>query len=89
VFGKTITQVRILTGKPLLLSETAVGPGAGQPAKIGDLFNGMRQYGTLGLVWFDIFQDDGIYHQDWHIEDNPQAVAAFRRGASGLTLAGV
>ena len=38
----------------------------------------MRQYGTLGLVWFDIAQDDGIYHQDWHIEDNPAAETAFR-----------
>ena len=26
IFGQTITQVRILTGKPILLSETAAGP---------------------------------------------------------------
>jgi hypothetical protein len=86
VFGTTIAQVRALTTKPLLLSETAVGPEAGQPVKIGDLFSGMRQYGTLGLVWFDIAQDDGVYHQDWHIEDSPPAVAAFRRDAAGMTL---
>ena len=71
----------------VLLSETAVGPEAGQPAKIPDLFDGMRQYGTLGLVWFDIAQDDGIYHQDWHIEDSPAAETAFRHDASGLALA--
>ena len=87
VFGKTIAQVRAFTGKPLLLSETAVGPEAGQPVKVRDVFNGMRQYGTLGLVWFDIAQDDGVYHQDWHIEDSPAAVTAFRRDASGMTLA--
>ena len=87
VFGKTIAQVRAFTGKPLLLSETAVGPEAGQPVKVRDLFNGMRQYGTLGLVWFDIAQEDGVYHQDWHIEDSPAAVTAFRRDASGMTLA--
>ena len=87
VFGKTIAQVRLFTGKPVLLSETAVGPAAGQAAKIPDLFAGMRQYGTLGLVWFDIAQNDGIYHQDWHIEDNPAAEAAFRRAASTLALA--
>jgi mannan endo-1,4-beta-mannosidase len=86
VFGQTIAQVRAFTTRPLLLSETAVGPEAGQPAKVRDLFNGMRLYGTLGLVWFDIAQDDGVYHQDWHIEDNPAAVTAFRRGASGMTL---
>jgi mannan endo-1,4-beta-mannosidase len=86
VFGKTIAQVRALTGQPLLLSETAVGPEAGQSLKIPDLFAGMHTYDTLGLVWFDIAQDDGIYHQDWHLEDSPAAVAAFRRGASAMTL---
>ena len=86
VFGKTIAQVRLLTHKPVLLSETAVGPGAGQPEKIGELFAGIRQYQTLGLVWFDIAQNDGIYHQDWRIENNPAAVAAFRRGAASMPL---
>jgi Glycosyl hydrolase family 26 len=87
VFGKTIAQVRMFTGQPVLLSETAVGPQAGQARKISDLFSGMRHYGTLGLVWFDIAQDDGIYHQDWHIEDHPAAEAAFRQAASTMTLA--
>jgi mannan endo-1,4-beta-mannosidase len=86
VFGKTIAQVRAFTRKPVLLSETAVGPRAGQPAKIADLFAGMREYQTLGLVWFDITQDGGAYHQDWRIEDSPAAEAAFRHAASTLTL---
>jgi mannan endo-1,4-beta-mannosidase len=87
VFGATIAQVRALTNKPVLLSETAVGPTAGQPAKIGNLFAGMRQYQTLGLVWFDISQHDGVYHQDWRIESSPAAEAAFRLGAARMTLA--
>ena len=73
IFGKTIAEVRALTGLPILLSEVAVGPQAGQAQKIPDLFAGMRHYGTLGLVWFDIAQNNGVYHQDWHIEDNPSA----------------
>jgi mannan endo-1,4-beta-mannosidase len=87
VFGATIAQVRMFTGRPILLSETSVGPAAGQAAKIPGLFAGMRQYGTLGLVWFDIPQHDGVYHQDWHLEDNPATVTAFRRAAAGLQLA--
>ena len=87
IFGQTIAQVRMFTGQPVLLSETAVGPQAGQAAKIPGLFAGMRQYGTLGLVWFDIAQHDGIYHQDWHVEDHPAAATAFRRAATALTLA--
>jgi mannan endo-1,4-beta-mannosidase len=87
VFGRTIGEVRALTGKPILLSETAVGPKAGQFTKINDLFSGMRQYRTLGLVWFDKVQHAGIYHQDWRIENDPQATAAFRLGISELNLA--
>ena len=46
----------------------------------------MRQYQTLGLVWFDIAQHHGIYHQDWRVEDHPAAETAFRLAASRLTL---
>ena len=87
IFGQTIAQVRMFTGLPILLSEVGVGPDAGQARKIPELFAGMQQYGTLGLVWFDIAQHQGIYHQDWHIEDNPAAETALRHGASTLTLA--
>lgn len=86
IFGKTIVQVRALTRLPVLVSEAAVGPAADQTRKIPDLFTGMREYGTLGLVWFDIAQHQGIYHQDWHIENSPAAETAFRRDASALRL---
>ena len=78
VFGQTIAQVRMLTGKPVLLSETAIGPAAGQTAKIPDLFAGVRANHMLGFVWFDQIQDRGIYHQDWRL-DSPAALAVFRR----------
>ena len=87
IFGTTIAQVRAFTTKPILLSETAVGPDAGQSAKIVNLFDGMHQYDMLGLVWFDIGQDNGIYHQDWHIEDSLAAETTFRHAASALALA--
>jgi hypothetical protein len=88
VFGPTIAQVRGFTSKPVLLSETAVGPSAAQSSKIANLFTGMRRHATLGLVWFDMAQHQGIYHQDWRIEGNPQAEAAVRQGVrSKLALA--
>jgi hypothetical protein len=80
VFGQTITQVRAFTSRPVLLSETAVGPAADQLVKILDLFRGMAAYKTLGLVWFDKSQHGGPYHQDWRIEDNPTAEVSFRLG---------
>jgi mannan endo-1,4-beta-mannosidase len=80
VFGQTIDQVRHFTDKPVLLSETAVGPDAGPALKIPGLFLGMHQYKTLGLVWFDKDQDDGILHQDWRLEGDSVAENAFRLG---------
>jgi hypothetical protein len=78
VFGLTIDQVRTLTSKPVLLSETAVGPAAGQSDKISDLFHGMAAYKTLGLVWFDKAQHGGILHPDWRIEDSGPAETFFQ-----------
>ena len=89
VFGRTIAEIRKLTKQPVLLSETAVGPRAGQFTKINDLFRGIRKSGALGVVWFDKTQHDGLYHQDWRIEDNPGAAASFQLGVAGLRLAQV
>jgi hypothetical protein len=84
IFGKTISQVRTFAEEPILLSETAVGPAAGQFVKIQDLFRGMAAYKTLGLVWFDKNlhgTGTGIDHQDWRIEDSLQAEISFKLGA--------
>jgi mannan endo-1,4-beta-mannosidase len=86
VFGRTLDEVRAVTRKPVLLSETGVGPGTGQFAKIGNLFDGIRQAGALGLVWFDEDQQGGLYRQNWRIEGNRVAEYAFGLGAAGLTL---
>jgi mannan endo-1,4-beta-mannosidase len=75
VFGPTIAAVRALTGAPIFIAETAVAPAAGQPAKIADLFAGVRLYGLLGFVWFD-----AVHVKDWRLSGGA-AIAAFRRGA--------
>jgi len=75
LFGPTIKAVRRLTLDPILISETAATPAAGKPAKIADLFAGIRDYGLLGFVWFDINKN-----RDWRLA-SPAAIAAFRRGA--------
>jgi hypothetical protein len=64
-----------------------VGPSPRQFAKISNLFDGMRRYKTLGLVWFDIAQSGSIFHRNWRIEDSQPARTAFRLGVSALTLA--
>jgi mannan endo-1,4-beta-mannosidase len=77
LFGPTIAAVRALTRDPILIAETAATPAAGQPAKIADLFAGIRLYGLLGFVWFDSV--DKKDHQDFRIS-SPAAIAAFRQG---------
>jgi mannan endo-1,4-beta-mannosidase len=79
LFGPTIKAVRALTLDPILISETAA-PTANQPAKITNLFAGIRAYGLLGFVWFDANKT-----QDWRIS-SPAAFAAFRRGVQRLKL---
>jgi Glycosyl hydrolase family 26 len=75
LFGPTITAVRALTHDPILISETAVASSGAEPAKIADLFAGIRLYALLGFVWFD---SDHI--EDWRLS-GPRAIAAFRLGA--------
>jgi hypothetical protein len=75
LFGPTIAAVREITRDPILIAETAAVPAAGQPAKIADLFAGVRLYALLGFVWFDTIESD-----DWQVT-SPKAFAAFRRGA--------
>jgi mannan endo-1,4-beta-mannosidase len=77
LFGPTVAAVRGLTRDPILVAETAAAPSTGQPAKIADLFAGIRLYGLLGFVWFDT-----VHVKDWRLT-SPAAIAAFRRGAAG------
>lgn len=75
VFGPTIADVRTLTHKPILISETSAAPTTDQPAKITDLFAGVHLYGLLGFVWFDSM--DVV---DWRLTSSA-AIATFRQEA--------
>jgi mannan endo-1,4-beta-mannosidase len=84
LFGPTIARVHALTRDPILIAETGATPAAGQPAKIADVFAGIRAYGLLGLVWFDSANSS---KQDFRI-DSPAAFTAFRDGAGTFTRPG-
>jgi beta-mannanase len=83
IFGPTIAAIRKVTSKPVLIAETAAGPDSGKQreAQIRGLFAGMEADHLLGFVWFDEKQDDGPYHQDWRLEDDPAALAVFKAAA--------
>jgi hypothetical protein len=79
-FGSTFAQVRTFTRKPILIAETAIGPGPGRAARIAALFAGVRRRHLVGVVWFDINR-----LQQWRIDGDPAALAAFRVAAQGLS----
>ena len=83
LFGPTIVKVRELTKAPILIAETAAAPAAGQAAKIANLFQGVREYGLLGFVWFNV---SGV--QDWRIS-GAAATTALRNGAKTYGLPGL
>ncbi|HSZ40766.1 MAG TPA: glycosyl hydrolase [Trebonia sp.] len=82
VFGPTIADIRAFSQAPLLIAETAVGTTADRDSQIKGLFAGVREQRLAGLMWFDEAQDSGLYHQDWRLEDDPSALAAFAAGAA-------
>jgi mannan endo-1,4-beta-mannosidase len=84
VFGTTIADIRSFSGAPLLIAETAVGTTATRESQIDALFTGVRAERLAGVVWFDEAQHAGVYHQNWRLEDDPSALAAFSAAATRL-----
>lgn len=76
VFGPTIVAVKSITEAPMLLAETGAAPGTGQPAKINDLFAGVRNYGLYGFIWFD----ENTQGKTWRL-NSQGAFAALRQDA--------
>ncbi len=77
LFGSTIADIRTFSNAPMLISETAVGTTADRENQIDALFAGVRAERLAGVIWFDEAQHAGLYHQDWRLEDDPNALAAF------------
>jgi mannan endo-1,4-beta-mannosidase len=85
IFGSTIAEIRTFSSAPLLIAETAVGTTTDRESQIDALFAGVRGAQLAGLVWFDEAQHAGLYHQDWRLEDDPSALAAFTAAAAHLS----
>jgi mannan endo-1,4-beta-mannosidase len=82
IFGGTLTIIRKFSDDPVLLAETAVGTTPNRESQIASLFANARAKHLLGVLWFDQAQHNGLYHQDWRLEDDPAALAAYRAAAS-------
>jgi beta-mannanase len=78
LFGPTIRAVRSFTSAPILIAETGAETSADQPAKVADLFAGVKSYGLLGFVYFNTTNKS---HQAFGLSGQA-AIDAFRKGAS-------
>ena len=79
LFGTTISAIRRFTSDPVLITETGISPTAGKAARIPELFAGARAAGVLGLVYFD-----AKGYRDWRLDQDADALAAFRKAAQGF-----
>jgi len=79
LFGPTLSVVHSLTTDPIIIAETGITAAAGQPAKLANLFAGVREYGLLGFVYFN----SGQFQLT-----SPAAMAAFSRGAATYSRPG-
>lgn len=85
IFGSTISAVRRLTNKHILLAEIGIGQRAGQAAKIPELVPGIIRCGLLGFVWYDVDSRPAtMWHQDWRLEGHGAALRALRRSLDSL-----
>jgi mannan endo-1,4-beta-mannosidase len=88
LFGETIAEVRRLSAVPVMITETAADPQAGQARWVAQVTAGVRSSGLAGFAWFDTDQADGRdpdapagNRHDWSIDGSPAALAAFRAAA--------
>jgi hypothetical protein len=79
VFNATLSALRAISTKPVMIGETASAETGGNKAQwISDFFTWMKGYGYLkAFVWFDINKE-----VDWRIESSSSAQAAFASGVA-------
>jgi hypothetical protein len=76
LFGPSITALRAVTSKPLLIAESGVTGSAGA-SQLASLFSGASLAGAVGVVYFDEAQTGDSEHQDWRLENSAANLAAF------------
>lgn len=90
VFGNSLSEITPM-GKPTLIAETAVsrtdvitGKPMDRAGKIANLFAGVNSKGLAGMIWYDLVAppDGSPYHQDFRLDNDPAALAAYKTGVS-------
>jgi beta-mannanase len=89
-FGRSLAQLRQLTGKPIVLAEVgATETGGHKVAWITSLFDSLTKPENddiIGVAWFNLavssFVSGELGTNDWRIDSRPESLAAFSTGLS-------
>lgn len=90
-FGATLTQLRAVAKKPIVLAEVGASETDGhKPAWITNFFaglNGGQNDDIVGFSWFDLaittYVQGSLATNDWRIDSRPESVTAFTAGLLG------
>lgn len=80
-FDPTLAEIRRLSTKPVLISETSVLPTPNAARQVRSWLTGIEADHLLGLVWFDVNKTHSAAKtdkHDWRLQDDPAGLAAFR-----------
>lgn len=85
VFGPTLTEVRALTRKPLMLAEVgSAEEGGNKAAWLEDFFAQLRQNPDIrAFVWFDFEKE-----ADWRVRSSVASAQAFAAGLDSARVRG-
>ena len=74
LFGATLAELRALSDKSIVITETGATEWGGfKPAWIDGFFDGLERHPeVIGFIWFEIDKET-----DWRIVSSPAATAAF------------
>lgn len=87
-FGATLTQLRAVTNKPILLAEVGASETDGhKPAWISNFFSGLADPANddiVGFAWFNLavttYVQGSLATNDWRIDSRSDTLAAFQAG---------
>lgn len=90
-FGKTLTQLRAISSKPIFLAEVGASETGGhKPTWVNNFFAGLEDPSNsdiVGFAWFDLAISTYVQGQlatnDWRIDSRPESLAAFKAGLLG------
>lgn len=87
VFEPTLSALRSITRKPVVITETGARPGPGKAPWIRNFFRWLpTRPEVIGFIWFEYSTEQGG-NADWRFTATPASAGAFKGGLHTVRLA--